>query len=166
MIDPLLLKAGWVLALVILYGLLRWRLMVATHDFRARVGCEADRWADDERLDGRTRAVLSDLADRAYRPTTPWLILLGVVIVVFLPPRGTSGLESLDDDIAREIIGLLGKLFLAMISTSPLACVLASFVLLIDLLVLRSVDKVVAAVPVMASRFFAKSAGMAYSHSR
>ena len=166
MIDPLLLKAAWVPALVILYGLLRWRLMVATHDFRTRVGCEADRWADDECLDGRTRAALSALADRAYRPTTPWLVLLGLVIAVFLPPRNANALQSLADDVARQVVGLLLKLFLAMISTSPLACVLALIVLVIDLLLRRSVDKVVDAVPVIASRLFAKSAATAYSHSR
>ncbi len=165
MIDPLLLTAAWVPVVVVLYGLLRWRLMAATHDFRTRAGCEADRWATDERVDERTRAVLSALADRAYRPTTPWLLLLCAVIAVFLPPQSSHAPRSLGADVAGEVDRLQMKLVLAVISTSPLACVLTFGVLVISLLV-RSLDKLVDAVPVIASRILAKSPGNAYSHSR
>lgn len=152
-IDPLLLQAAWVPALVILYGLLRWRLMVATHDFRTRVGCEADRMADDERLDEWTRATLSSLADRAYGPTAPWLIVLGVVIAAILPR--TTDARQLDDEVAS----LLLKLFVAVLSTSPIAFALASVVFVLCL-VLRSVDMLLAAVPAIASRLFVKPAAV------
>ena len=161
MIDPLLLKAAWVPLVVVGYGLLRWRLMAATHDFRTRAGCEADRLAADARVDQQTRSALSTLADRAYRPTTPWLLLVCAVIAVFLPRKTSQHPKSLEGDVA----GLQMKLLLAVISTSPLACVLIFGVLVVSLLV-RSLDMVVDAVPGITSRIFAKSVRIAYSHPR
>ena len=165
MIDPLLLKAAWVPLVVVGYGLLRWRLMVATHDFRTRAGCAADRLAADARVDQQTRSALSTLADRAYRPTTPWLLLVCAAIAVFLPRKTSQHPKSLEGDVAGEVAGLQMKLLLAVISTSPLACVLTFGVLVVSLLV-RSLDMVVDAVPGITSRIFAKSVRIAYSHPR
>ena len=54
----MLIKLGWVVATAVAYGLLRWRLMAATHGFRVRVGREADLRAGDPRVPEYVRCAL------------------------------------------------------------------------------------------------------------
>lgn len=125
--DPILSKLVWVFSAVVVYGLLRWRLMRATHEFRIRAGADAcafSRNADATRAEGR---VLAFLAEKAYRPTTPWLLVLALIGGVVRPNLGQR-------PVPHEVQQLNVRLFWALISTSPLASLLAAFVLAVALL--------------------------------
>lgn len=157
MTEPVLIKIAYVLAAVIVYGLLRWRLMLATHEFRVRVACEADRWAEDPRVNPKIRISLAGLADAAYRPATPWLILIGLTVSMCLPLHRTRiRLSDVSDDagVAAQIFQLKLKLLFALITTSPSACVLAMIVLMIGLLVHKSVITIKDSVSAAGDRFF------------
>ncbi len=126
MTEAIQLKIAWAIAAVIAYGLFRWRWMSATHDFRARVGREADRWAEDPRVDPKVRESIVLLADAAYRPATPWIILLGVIVgMVSSPGRPHAVRLSDDPEVSRKLVVLKLKLLLALITTSPLASMFA-----------------------------------------
>ena len=165
MTEPVLFKIAGVIGAVIVYGLLRLRMMKATHEFRIRVGCEADHWAGDPRVDPLVRASLTGLADMAYRPVAPWLILPGLIVAVVLPLRKIPEIRLSDSaEVASEVVQLKLKLLFALIATSPLACGLAVIVLMISLLVRSSVSAVKDSISVSGDRFFPNT-GAGYSHS-
>ena len=155
MTEPILTRIAWILASVLAYGLLRWRLMHVTHEFRVRAGCEADRWAKDSRLDPKIRNSLAFLADAAYRPATPWIVLIGLAAAMLLP-LGKSHDVGLPDDVevAAELVKLKLKLLLALITTSPLASLLAMLVVVIGLLVRSSVNTIKERISEAGDRFF------------
>lgn len=165
MTEPVLFKIACVIGAVIAYGLLRLRMMKATHEFRIRVGCEADRWAEDPRVDLMVRASLTSLADMAYRPVTPWLVLFGLIVAVLLPLHKLPDVRFSDDvEVVSVVVRIKLKLLFALIATSPLACVLAVTVLMIGLLVRSSVSAVRDSISAAGDRFF-PNAGAGYSHS-
>lgn len=159
MTETILAKIAWILAGVLAYGLLRWGLMHVTHEFRVRAGCEADRWAEDSRLDPKIRKSLAFLADAAYRPATPWIVLICLVAAMLLP-LGKSHDVGLPDDVevAAELVKLKLKLLLALITTSPLASLLASLlamlVVVAGLLVRSSVNTIKERISEAGDRFF------------
>ena len=160
MTDAVLIKIGYLVAAVVAYELLRWRLVLATHEFRTRAGCEADRWAADPRVHPRMRTTLTAIADNAYRPSAPWIVLSGWVFMLFLPPGRLRDTEVSDEPEVTVAIGvLLAKLFFAAILTSPLACVLAVVVLAAGLLLRGSVEALARYVAAAGDRFFANAAG-------
>ena len=165
MTEPALVKIGYAVVAVVAYGLLRWRWMRATQDFRIRAGCEADLRADDLRVKPWVRASMAGLADMAYRPMVPWLLLSGLVIVMILPFRKLDHSELSDDPVvADEVARLKVKLVFGLMSTSPLACVFAAAVLTLGLLTRRSVDVIGERVSAAGDRFF-PAASPRYSHS-
>lgn len=165
MTEPVLVKIGYVVVAVVAYGLLRWRWMRATQDFRIRAGCEADLLAEEPLVKPGIRRSLTGLADMAYRPMVPWLLLLGLVIVMILPFRRLDHSEFSDDpDIAAKVGRLKVDLVFGLISTSPLACVFAAVVLALGLLTRRSVGVIGKRVSAAGDRFF-PAANPRYSHS-
>lgn len=98
MTEPVLITIGYVVAVVIAYELLRWLLVAVTHRFRLEAGCDADRWAGDSRVDSRTQSVLTALADMAYRPAAPWLMLRV---------------------LASALLGMIARMIRAMFSRPP-----------------------------------------------
>ena len=121
MAEPVLIKIAAVIAVVIVYGLLRWRLMVATHEFRLGAGCEADRLASDPRVGDEVRATLVSLADAVYRPAGPpgpsWTLL---TIAMLLPLGVLRNVESPGDpQLAMRIIRSKLHLIFAVLTTSP-----------------------------------------------
>ena len=145
MTESAWIEIGYIVAGVAVYALLRWRLMWATHEFRVQTGCEADRWARDSRVEPAIRTSLAGLADMAYRPFTPWLVLLGLTVAMLLPCRTIerfySNLTISDDpDVAAAVVRLKLKLLLASITASPLACVFAILVVVLALSVRSSMD--------------------------
>lgn len=144
MVDLILIKLAWVVGIVVAYGLLRWRLMSATHLFRVRVGLEANRMAHDRDVDAADRRKFAWLAERAYRPTTPWLLVVTLLLAV-LSPNLTRQLSHDDGTVSasREKVRLTDvRLFWALISTSPLASLLAMLILMAALLWRSSVEVV------------------------
>ena len=133
MVDPILIKLIWAFGAIVAYGLLRWRLMVATHDFRVRTGAKAHmlgQQADPQQPEGR-RLVL--LAESAYRPMTPWLLAFSLLRAVLLPTSRRRPATP-DAEAATAPQELYVRLFWALISTSPLATILALLILAMALL--------------------------------
>ncbi len=136
MTEPVLIKLGYIAAGLAIYALLCWCLMWGTHEFRVRAGCEAVRWARDSRVTPAVRTALAGLADVAYLPFTPWLLLFGLTVAVLLPRRigeRLFGRIEISDDakVAATVVRLKLRLLLALITTSPLACLFAFVVLVI-----------------------------------
>ena len=143
MTEAVLFKIGCVIAGLIGYGLVRWRLMKATHEFRIRAGCDADRWAADPRVPEEMRRALQGLADGMYRPMMPWLVVLGTLIAVLMPYRRFEAVTlSLDPRIRGDIARLNGRLVFAAVATSPLAGLATLFILLVGLLGRESFEAV------------------------
>ena len=143
MTEAVLVKIGCVVAVLVGYGLVRWRLMKATHEFRVQAGCDADRWAADPRVPEDMRRALQGIADGMYRPMTPWLVVLGTLIVVLMPHRRFEAVAlSLDSGIRKDIASLNGRLFFAAVATSPLAGLATLSILLIGLLVRESFEAI------------------------
>ena len=147
MTEAVLIKLGWVVAAVIAYGLLRWRLMAATHNFRVRAGREADRWAGDPRVPEHMQRALQGAADRMYRPLTPWLVVVAALVVVLTPTRKFERLfdsmgRSMDPAVRGDVFRLNARLAFAAVTTSPFASFVAIVVLSIGLLVSNSVAAV------------------------
>lgn len=145
MTESAWIEIGYIVAGVVVYVLLRWRLMRATHEFRVQTGCEADRWARDSRVEPAIRTSLTGLADMVYRPFTPWLVLLGLTVAMLLRRRTIERFHnsltiSDDPDVAATVVRLKLKLLLASITASPLACVFAILVLTLGLSVRSSMD--------------------------
>ena len=146
--DPILTKLVWIFGAVVVYGLLRWRLMRGTHEFRVRAGVEACAYARSVPADGEGQ-VLAFLAERAYRPTTPWLLVLAVIGGVFRPNSGHR-------PVPQEVQQLNVRLFWALISTSPLAALLAALVLVLALLWRSYVEPVRDGITAAMARVYAR----------
>ena len=143
MTEAVLFKIGCVVAVLIGYGLVRWRLMKATQEFRIRAGCDADRWAADSRVPEETQRALQGLADGMYRPMMPWLVVAGTLIAVFMPYRRLeAAMPSLDPGIRKDIVRLNVRLVVAAVATSPLAGLATVFILLMGLLVRESFEAI------------------------
>ena len=165
MTEPVLIKIACVIAVIIGYGLLRWRLMVATHGFRMRVGCEADRWASDSRVNEEVRTSLTSLADALYRPAAPWIVVTILTVAMFLPIGALRTVEPPKDrEIAMQLIALRLKLIFALVTTSPLACIVAIVVLVSGLLIHSSVNAVIDIVSA-AARAPLRASSSAFRHS-
>ena len=145
---------------VLAYGLLAWRLMAATHEFRVRAGRDADRLAQDPRVSGGERATLTRLADAAYGFFTPWVVLLASIAAISLPLREYRRADLAEDaETAEEVARTKSKLVIALISTSPLACALAVVVLAAGLLLRGSVESLARYIAAAGDRVFAGAAG-------
>ena len=162
MTDDVIVKLIYIGVAVIGYGLFRWRLIAATQDFRKKIGIQADRWGRDERVDPQVRNTLPFLADMAFRPATPWLVLGGLIIAMLTPVRKDHEaiLAEIADDaeVAKEIIRLRLGLLLALITTSPLALVLALAVLVVGLLIRASLVMIEDSISMRGDRFLTGSA--------
>ena len=143
MTEAVLFKIGCVIAALIGYGLIRWRLMKATHEFRVKAGCDADRWMADSRVPEETRRGLQGMADGMYRPMMPWLVVLGTLIAVLMPHRRFEAVMlSLDPGIRKDIARLNVRLAFSAVAVSPLAGLVTLFILLLGLLVRESFEAV------------------------
>lgn len=145
MIESMLIDAAvfmtWVLAVTVVYSLLCSRLMAATHEYRVRVGREANRWAQDPRVSPGARSSLTALAEMPYRFLTPWIVLLALIAAAVLPRRNSRRAGVSDDaEVAAKVTKVKLKLVFVTITTSPLACLLAIVVLAAGLLLRGSVD--------------------------
>ena len=162
MTDAVIVKLIYISVAVIGYGLLRWRLIAVTQEFRIRMGIQADRWGRDERIDPQLRNTLPFLADMAFKPATPWLVLVGLINATLMPLRKdheTILAEiSADTEVAKKIIRLKLGLMLALITTSPLAFVLAFVVLVVGLPIRASLVMIGDSISMRGDRFLTRPA--------
>ena len=162
MTDDVIVKLIYIGVTVIGYGLLRWRLIAVTQDFRIKIGIQADQWGRDERVHPQVRSALPILADMAFRPATPWLVLVGLINAMRKPVRKNHAAIlaeiSADAEVAQAIIRLRLGLLLALITTSPLALVLALAVLIVGLLIRTSLVVIGDSISMLGDRFLVRSA--------
>lgn len=138
MSEQPLLTIVQVFLVLLAYGFVRWRLMRTTHTFRIRVGREAMQWASDLRVTERTRKSLTIMTQMMYRPISPWLVVIALVWAAFWTSKSAAkNILSEDKVVAKQVLGLKLQLIFALITTSPLACAVGAFVMIIGL-VLRS----------------------------
>ncbi|MXW91811.1 MAG: hypothetical protein F4114_18105 [Rhodospirillaceae bacterium] len=145
MTEAVLLKIGYIVGAVIVYGLLRWRIMAVTHEFRVRAGCDTDRLVAGGGIPADMQRALQGWADRMYQPTTPWLIVLGMLIAVLMPyqqlgRKYDAMMRSLPSEIREEVARLNVRLVFAAVTTSPLASLATFLILVVGLIVRRSVE--------------------------
>ncbi len=148
--------ALWIVAAVVGYGLLRCALITATHQFRTRTGMEADSLAADARVGRKSREFLVGMADMAYHPFTPWLVIVGMTVGLFAPSSiGERMIEDIrasnDPTILEDLLQLKARLCVALMTTSLLVTLLAIPVLIVGLLVRASTSRLLerlAAAPV------------------
>ena len=106
---------------VIIYRLLRWRMLVTTHEYRVSVGEEAVRLSFDLRVTEETRKSLLLMAKAMYQPAVPWFIAIAMIIAA-IPFRSFQRVVvSEDADVADRTQRVRFQLVLALISASPVA---------------------------------------------
>ena len=126
------------LALILIYGLLRRRILHATHGFRVEAGQDAIRLSRKNGLDEEIGRNLRVLVYAAYRPLTPWILLIGLLASLVPTRLAPPDAHSSGPAIGRDAIQLRTKLFFALISTSPFAFLLAAPILTVALAVRSS----------------------------
>ncbi len=133
MVDPALAVAVAGLGLIA-YALLRWRLMVATQDFRVRAACAADDLIAGGTLGPRDERVLAWAVVHAFDGRLPWLTLLSALMSTFKSPR--RGLQDYHAMMPaqRRALSLFGRLLVASLATSPLAALLTGVVVALTVL--------------------------------
>ena len=135
----LLLDICIFLGVIVIYGLLRQRIIYATHDFRVNVGKEAILMSKNNGVDRETQNGLKVLVYAAYRPMTPWILLLGLIPGLVSWRRAQKQTHTSDPIIAKDIMWLRARLFFALITTSPLATFFSLCVMLFALIMQKSV---------------------------
>lgn len=127
---------------IIVYRLFRRRLLVTTHGYRIRVGSEAIRWSSDLRVTEEVRASLLSMANAMYHPIVPWIIAVAWIVAVIPFRSFRRAVLSDDANIAEQVLRVRFQLVLAMITTSPLACIIGLIALVMGLLLRSSVSVV------------------------
>ena len=122
-----------IFVVLLLYGLLRRRLMRTTHAFRIQVGRKAMQWSSDSRVPEQSRKSLEIMAHMMYRPISPWLVVVALVVACW-PSRSISkNSVSEEKDVAEQVQKLKFDLIVALITTSPLACTAGAIVMIFGL---------------------------------
>lgn len=131
MTEAVLWKMGYLASAVIAYGLLRWRIMVITHDFRVQAGLDADALSADPRVPKVVGLQLQFWADRIYLPWTPWIVVWRTLVAVLKPIRKSETAES--SAVHKEIFHVGLRLLLSAVSASPIASVVTAIILVVGL---------------------------------
>lgn len=158
MTEAVLWKIGYVIVVLVAYGLVRWRLMVVTSAFRIRVGRDADRLAADDRVPENFQKALKRSADRVYGPMTPWLIVLGMLIAGLMPyqrlhHKHEAMMRSISSsEVRKEVSHLIVRLIFAAVTTSPLATIVFVLILTSAVLLRASAESLGRSVEAIAGR--------------
>ena len=118
---------------LLLYGLLRRRLMRTTHAFRIQVGRKAMQWSSDSRVKERARKSLETMAQMMYRPISPWLVVVALVVACWPSRAIPKNVISEEKEVAEQVQKLKFDLIVALITTSPLACTAGAIVMIFGL---------------------------------
>lgn len=153
MIEPVVIKLIWVGVAVAVYGLLRWRWLIATQDVVIGLVGDAEQWCRSAEATATARSRVELLADAAYRPLATWGIALmvslgmvvGVVATVVRHLRGHT--VPARTDTTDEEASVSFRLLAAVLMTSPIALLLVVAVFLVGFLFLGSVKAVLALIP-------------------
>ena len=146
MIDPTLTKLLFLIpAVLATYGLLRWRLMRATQNFRVSSACEAIDLLDRHDLPAVARKVLEAQIQWAFDGTLPWKILMGAIYFAATPARFRRWKNRPvfpSPELESRYFLVSGKLGAANLATSPIAALLLGVLLVIYLLAVASLFRV------------------------
>ena len=130
-------------ALIIVYRLLRWRMLIATHEERVNVGAEAIRLAFDPRLNREASHSLIRMTSLMYHSIAPWIFAITMAICVVLPLRVSRQTSAYEDvEFEKQTRRVRFHLLLAVLSASPIAFAIGMLALSLSMLVHRSFSMV------------------------
>ena len=148
MIEPVAIKLIWAGAILVAYGMFRWRWLVATQDFVISAMQDAE-----QRLP-KSSAIFKDLVERSsnavYHPLATWwiavLVSCGVVVAV-IRNVGRRHSARRQYDAVDEEARMTCRLLVAVLATSPIALVLVIVVFCLGLLFQGSAKAVLGLIP-------------------
>ena len=119
---------------VIIYRLLRWRMLITTHEYRVSVGEEAVRLSFDSRVTESARKSLALMAKAMYHPAIPWVIAIAMIIAAIPFRSFQRAVVSEDAEVSDRVQKVRFQLVLALISASPVAYAIGMIALLAGIL--------------------------------
>lgn len=150
MIEPVAIKLIWAAAILVAYGMFRWRWLVATQDFVV----SAMQDAEQRRRSPESSAIFKDLVERfsnaVYHPFATWwiavLVSCGVVVAVIWTVRRKNSARA-QYDAADEDARMTSRLLVAVLTTSPIALVLVVVVFCLGFLFQGSAKAMLELIP-------------------
>lgn len=148
MTDPVVVKLIWLGAVLVAYGLFRWRWLVATQGIVIRTVQDAERWSQSRGASAPTKDLIARLTNAAYRPLAIWCIAvvasLGVLVGAV---RGLRKHNAARSEAADEEAVVTLRLFCAALTTSPITLVLVAAACCLALLLRGSAKTVLDLMP-------------------
>ena len=145
---------------IVVYRLLRRRLLITTHEYRIRVGNEAVHWSSDSRVTDEVRASLNLMANAMYQPLVPWVIAIALIVAVLPIPSFRRVVISDNAEVARQVLRVKLQLVLALITASPLACIIGLVALVLGFLLRSSASVVMETISAAGDASFQKFHGL------
>ncbi|MDE0193687.1 MAG: hypothetical protein OXQ90_20240 [Gammaproteobacteria bacterium] len=149
MIEPVVVKLIWVGAILLTYGLFRWRWLVAMQDFVISAMQDAERAAQSTTTSAFAKDLVERFSNAAYRPWATWriavLVSCGMIVAVIRNLHRSS--PPAQDDAADDEALMTFRLLVAVLTTSPIALALVFVVLCLGLLLRGSVRAVLGLIP-------------------
>ena len=150
MIEPVVVKLIWLGVGLAVYGLFRWRWLVATQEFVISAVRGAEQWARSSETSTIAKDRVEHFANAAYRPlATLWVAVLvstGVFVAVIRDLRrqepASAGIEIADEEALTTF-----RLIVAVLTTSPIALLLATAMFCVGLWFRGSVKAVLSLIP-------------------
>ena len=122
MTDLNVLQAALLVSIIlIIYRLLRWKILVATHQDRIDVGSDAVRLCFDQRLAENDKNSIFKMTSLMYHSIAPWVLAFTMIICVVLPLRVPKRAAHEDADFEKQVQRVRFHLLLAVLSASPIA---------------------------------------------
>lgn len=148
MIEPVATKLIWVGAVLVAYGLFRWRWLVATQGIVLRTVHEAEQWSQRTGTSAPAKSLVIRLTNAAYRPLTVWCIAVVVSLAVVvgavrnLRKDATANTAASDDEPEVRL-----RLLVAVLATSPITLLLVAAAFCLGLLFRGSAKTVLELMP-------------------
>lgn len=148
MIEPVAAKLIWVGAVLVAYGLFRWRWLVATQGIVLRTVHEAEQWTQLPETSAPAKGLVTRLTKAAYRPFTVWCIAVVVSVAVVvgavrnLSKHGSTDAAASDDEHEVPL-----RLLVAVLATSPITLLLVAAAFCLGLLFRGSAKTVLELMP-------------------
>ena len=115
--------------ILIIYRLLRWKILVATHQDRVDVGSDAIHLCFDQRLTENDKNSIIKMTSLMYHSFAPWVFAFTMIICVLLPLRVPKRAAHEDADFEKHVQRVRFQLLLAVLSASPIAFAIGMFAL-------------------------------------
>lgn len=129
---------------IVAYGLLRYRVISATQDFRLSAGKKALDLVENQQLPEGARILLLRMATSAFDGRIPWQFTFCLIRSVFSRRRVTEDLHEIEDVKLRNAFHVtVAKMVFANLLTSPLAFLLCVATLAFGTLTLGTIQSII-----------------------